>query len=399
MEYNSAEHLIKNLKTLKFNDLYMKDYLNTWDKTQDELKAILLTAQVLKHLRKNNLSCKVFDSGLAISIFRDQSTRTRFSFTSASNFLGLQPVDFDEKKSQVAHGETLRETINMISFMAEVVGVRDDMFIGVGEKYMKALSQALYDGFHNNILEQLPIIINLQSDVDHPTQSMSDLLYLNEYYGGLEHLKGKKIAVTWAYSPSYGKPLSVPQGLIGLMTRFGMDVALAHPKGYELLPDIIEIAEENVKKYGGSFKRFDNINDAFKDADIVYPKSWAPYEAMKKRSELFLKGDFKAVDDLEKELLNENAKHKDWTCAEELMKTTKDSKALYMHCLPADISGVSCNEGEVDATVFERYRKNLYREASFKPYVIAAMIFLAKLKNPLDIIASIISSNNKRITL
>ena len=81
------------------------------------------------------------------------------------------------------------------------------------------------------------------------------------------------------------------------------------------------------------------------------------------------------------------------------MKTTKDSKALYMHCLPADISGVSCNEGEVDATVFERYRKNLYREASFKPYVIAAMIFLAKLKNPLDIITSIISSNNKRITL
>jgi len=114
----------------------------------------------------------------------------------------------------------------------------------------------------------------------------------------------------------------------------------------------------------------------------VYPKSWAPYEAMKRRSELFLKSDFKAVDNLEKELLSENAKHKDWTCTEELMKTTKDSKALYMHCLPADISGVSCNEGEVDATVFERYRKNLYKEASFKPYVIAAMIFLAKHKKP-----------------
>jgi knotted carbamoyltransferase YgeW len=311
----------------------------------------------------------------------------------------LCSVDFDEKKSQVAHGEILRETANMISFMAEVIGVRDDMFIGVGEKYMKELSQAVFEGFHNNILEQLPIIVNLQSDVDHPTQSMSDLSYLNEYYGGLDNLKGKKIAVTWAYSPSYGKPLSVPQGLIGLMTRFGMDVALAYPKGYDLLPDVIKIAEDNIKTYGGSFEKFDNIQDAFRDADIVYPKSWAPYEAMKKRSELFLKGDFKAVDDLEKELLIENAKHKNWTCTEELMKTTKNGKALYMHCLPADISGVSCTEGEVDASVFEKYRKSLYKEASFKPYIIAAMIFLAKVKNPVDLLLKITNSKKQRILI
>jgi len=182
------------------------------------------------------------------------------------------------------------------------------------------------------------------------------------------------------------------------MTRFGMDVALAHPKGYDLLPDIIEIAEENVKKYGGSFKRFDNIMMPLKMQILCIRKVGRPMRQWKTEWIIF-KGDFKAVDDLEKELLNENAKHKDWTCAEELMKTTKDSKALYMHCLPADISGVSCNEGEVDATVFERYRKNLYKEASFKPYVIAAMIFLAKIRNPLDVITSIISSKNKRITL
>ena len=399
MGHHLVEQIIKNLGIVQANDLYMKDFLNTWDKSQDELKVILLTAQVLKHLRENNISCKVFDSGLAISIFRDQSTRTRFSFISASNLLGLCSVDFDEKKSQVAHGETLRETANMISFMAEVIGVRDDMFIGVGEKYMKELSQAVSEGFHNNILEQLPIIVNLQSDVDHPTQSMSDLLYLKEYYGGLDNLKGKKIAITWAYSPSYGKPLSVPQGLIGLMTRFGMDVALAYPKGYDLLPDVIKIAEDNTRKYGGSFEKFDNIKDAFKDADIVYPKSWAPFDAMKKRSELFLKGDFKAVDDLEKELLIENEKHKNWTCTEELMKTTKNGKALYMHCLPADISGVSCREGEVDDSVFEKYRKSLYKEASLKPYIIAAMIFLGKIKNPVDLLLKITNSKNQRILI
>ena len=68
------------------------------------------------------------------------------------------------------------------------------------------------------------------------------------------------------------------------------------------------------------------------------------------------------------------------------MATTKDGKALYLHCLPADITGVSCEEGEVDASVFDRYRDPLYKEASFKPYIIAAMIFLAKFENPQEIL-------------
>ena len=84
----------------------------------------------------------------------------------------------------------------------------------------------------------------------------------------------------------------------------------------------------------------------------------------------------------EKELLAQNARHKDWCCTEELMRTTRDGKALYLHCLPADINGVSCVDGEVEASVFDRYRTPLYKQASFKPYIIAAMIFLAKVKDP-----------------
>ena len=122
--------------------------------------------------------------------------------------------------------------------------------------------------------------------------------------------------------------------------------------------------------------------EAFKDADIVYPKSWAPFKAMEKRSELYVKGDQKGIDELEKELLAQNAEHKDWTCSEEMMKLTKDGKALYLHCLPADISGLSCPEGEVDNSVFDRYIVPLYKQASYKPYIIAAMIFLAKSKDP-----------------
>ena len=136
--------------------------------------------------------------------------------------------------------------------------------------------------------------------------------------------------------------------------------------------------------------------EAFKDADIVYPKSWAPFKAMEKRTELYAEGDDAGIKALEKELLAQNAKHKDWECTEELMKTTKDGKALYMHCLPADITGVSCKEGEVAASVFDRYRAPLYKEASFKPYVIAAMIFLSKIKSPQEVLAMLEANNKAR---
>ena len=127
--------------------------------------------------------------------------------------------------------------------------------------------------------------------------------------------------------------------------------------------------------------------EAFKDADIVYPKSWAPFAAMEKRTNLYAEGDTDGIKALEKETVSsETQKHKDWCCTEELMKTTKDGKALYLHCLPADINGVSCKDGEVEASVFDRYRIPLYKEASFKPYIIAAMIMLSKFENPQDIL-------------
>lgn len=373
---------IEILNGLNFEDMYNNDFLLTWEKSDDELKAVFTVAEALRELRKNNISSKIFDSGLGISLFRDNSTRTRFSFASACNLLGLEVQDLDEGKSQIAHGETVRETANMISFMADIIGIRDDMYIGKGNAYMREVSKAVREGYKDGCLEQIPTLVNLQCDIDHPTQVMADTLHLINEFGGIENLKGKKVAMTWAYSPSYGKPLSVPQGVIGLLTRFGMDVVLAHPGGYEVMSEVEEIAVKNAKESGGSFTKTNSMAEAFKDADIVYPKSWAPFSAMEKRTDLYAKGDTEGIKDLEKELLAQNAKYKDWECTEELMKTTKDGKAIYLHCLPADITGVSCEKGEVEASVFDRYRTSLYKEASFKPYVIAAMIFLSKIKNP-----------------
>ncbi len=393
---SKAMELARHLETLKINNMYKEDFYWTWDKTDDELEAIFTVADALRDLRERNKCTRVFDSGLGISIFRDNSTRTRFSYASACNLLGLEEQVLDEKVSQIAHGETVRETANMVSFMAETIGIRDDMFIGEGHKYMKTFMDALDEGYREGILEQRPTLVNLQCDVDHPTQCMADMLHIIHHFGGVEKLKGKKVAMTWAYSPSYGKPLSVPQGVAGLFTRFGMDVVLAHPEGYEIMPEVEEIAKKNAEAGGGSFIKCNSMEEAFKDADIVYPKSWAPFAAMEKRTELYQKGDKDGIDALEKELLAQNAQHKDWACTEEMMKLTKDGEALYLHCLPADITGVSCETGEVDASVFDKYMVPLYKQASYKPYIIAAMMFLARVKDPVKALMDMDASDDTR---
>ena len=380
------DEILRELKTLDLSKMYRNDFFLTWDKTDQEIAGVFAVADALRDLRERNISTRIFDSGLGISLFRDNSTRTRFSFASACNLLGLEVQDLDEGKSQIAHGETVRETANMISFMADVIGIRDDMYIGKGNTYMHEVVDAVTAGHKDGVLEQKPTLVNLQCDIDHPTQCMADMLHIIHHFGGVENLKGKKVAMTWAYSPSYGKPLSVPQGVIGLMTRFGMDVVLAHPEGYEIMPEVEEVARANAQRSGGSYRRVTSMDEAFEGADIVYPKSWAPYAAMEKRTDLYAQGDTAGIQALERELLAQNAQHKDWSCTEARMARTKAGKALYLHCLPADITGVSCQEGEVDASVFDRYRVPLYKEASYKPYVIAAMILLAQCEHPVEML-------------
>ncbi len=139
--------LARHLETLHINNMYKSDFYWTWDKTDDEIDAIFTVADALRDLRERNKSTKIFNSGLGISLFRDNSTRTRFSFASACNLLGLEEQVLDEKKSQIAHGETVRETANMVSFMADVIGIRDDMYIHQGHEYQKTFMDALEDGY------------------------------------------------------------------------------------------------------------------------------------------------------------------------------------------------------------------------------------------------------------
>ncbi len=398
MDISGIRSLITQLSTKQI-DMFRKDFLLTWEKSRDEIDATFLVADILKEMRANNVSPRIWDSGIAVSNFRDNSTRTRFSFASACDLLGLYIQDLDEGKSQIAHGETVRETANMISFLTEAVGIRDDMYLGEGDTYQREVGKSLDQGVQSGVLPDRPTVVNLQSDIDHPTQSMADFLHLSHYYGGIENLKGKKIAMSWAYSPSYGKPLSVPQGIIGLASRFGMEISLAYPEGYELIPDVVELSRRQASASGGNLSVTHSMDEAFKDADIVYPKSWAPFDVMQKRVPLLKAGDQPGLKELEKVCLANNARFKDWECTEEKMKLTKGGKALYMHCLPADITDVSCKAGEVAASVFDRYRDDTYREASFKPYIIAAMIVLGKFKDPSALLGSLLDRGTRRTAL
>jgi knotted carbamoyltransferase YgeW len=379
MEYERFTAGVATLSSLS-PDLYNGDFLLTWQHPDDAIHAVLLAAEILEGLTRDGVSTRLFESGLGVSIFRDKSTRTRYAFRAACNLVGLGIEELDEGTSQTAHGETVRETAAMIGFLTEVLGIRDDMFLGEGHRFQCEVAASLEESFRAGVLVDRPAVINLQSDLDHPTQSLADLRHLAVRFRGLDALRGRKIAVSWAHSPSYGKPLSVPQGVIALMARFGMHVVLAHPEGYELADDPMQAARRLAADSGGSFTIVDSMDEAFRDADVVYPKSWAPLAVMQARTRLLRAGETARLDALEREALAMNARHRDWECTEARMRLTRDGRGLYMHCLPADVSGVSCEAGEVSRDVFERCRLDTYREASYKPFVIAALILLTRFR-------------------
>lgn len=362
--------------------LEKRDFLATWDHDEDTLRWVLLASEILEDFVRHRISTRVFERGLGMSIFRDKSTRTRYAFKSACNLLGLATEELDEGSSQIGHGETTRETAAMIGFMTEVFGIRDDIHLGEGHFYMSEVAASLAEAHRAGALINRPTVVNLQSDLDHPTQALADLRQLSRVFGGLAGLRGRTIAVSWAYSPSYGKPLSVPQGVIGLLSRFGMHIRLAYPPGYQLADLPLEKAQQFSSESGGTLQVTHSMDDAFADADIVYPKSWAPYAVMEERTNRLRARRTDHLRELEAEALAQNAKYQDWTCSTARMQLTKNARALYMHCLPADITGVSCTHGEVDREVFEAARMETYKQASYKPFTIAALMLGMRVHQP-----------------
>lgn len=352
-------------------DLIGQSMLTTQEWSVERLDAVRAVARAFADLDRRGIRTPLCPDELAWALFFDQSTRTKSAWAGAAARLGMQPVIVDGSSTQVSHGETAEETGAMLGMNAHAMGIRHDLILGEGNTFMRAVTRGISD--YLDAIEDPRAVptVNLQCDVDHPTQTMADLLWLEDNVGGRDGLAGRRITISWAYSPSYAKPLSVPQGLITLLTRFGADVTLAHPPGYDLVDDTMRQAAGNAAD-GGSFRVVDDMDEAFAGADVVYPKSWGAYDLMLERVDANTARDAAAMAAVEQRALERNARHTDWICDERRMGLTAGGDALYLHCLPADIGA------EVSHGVMERHRVNVAREANWKLYVVMALLATAK---------------------
>jgi len=363
------------------NRLYGRSLLLTDDYSAVELEALVSAAERFAAVDRAGRKTPLLANELAYALFFDNSTRTKSAWAGAAARLGMQPVIVDGSSTQVSHGETAAETGAMLGMNAHALGVRHDLILGEGNAFMRDVKRGIDEYLEATGDPRKVPVVNLQCDVDHPTQTLADLCWLRERFP--EGLAGKKIAVSWAYSPSYAKPLSVPQGLVMLLTRFGANVTLAHPEGYPLMQKCLDSAAAHAAESGGSFRVVESMDVAFEKADAVYPKSWGPYGLMLSRVEANRARDARRMAEIEKEALAQNARHRDWIGDERRMGLTRGGDALYMHCLPADIGA------EVSPGVMARHAVNVAREANWKVYVVMAALATAKVKDLPERLASI----------
>ncbi len=374
----AGERTLRGVKPLpdgaRVNSLLGRSLLTTHDWSVADLDALLSVAVRLEALDRSGMATDLLPNELAYAMFFDNSTRTKSAWAGAAARLGMHPVIVDGSSTQVSHGETAEETGAMLGMNAHALGVRHDLILGEGNSFMRDVLRGITDYLAASGDARVVPVVNLQCDLDHPTQSLADLIWLREHFGG--SVAGRRITMSWAYSPSYAKPLSVPQGVVSLLTRFGAHVTLAHPEGYELLPEPMQWAAEGAVESGGSFRVTNDMDDAFAGAEAVYPKSWGPHALMAERVVANRAGDKVAMADIERRALERNAQHRDWICDERRMAMTADGgTALYLHCLPADI-GAEVTEG-----VMDRFRVAVAKEANKKVYVIMALLAAAKVSD------------------
>ncbi|MBC7194734.1 MAG: N-acetylornithine carbamoyltransferase [Caldisericia bacterium] len=337
-----------------------RDWITDLEYTKEELETILEVAWDLKRKRATGEPHELLKGKTLFMIFYNQSLRTRNSFEAGMHQLGGHAHDLNPKQiytpalpgREVAYStERVSDVARVLSRMGEGIAIRCygepvDWIYGEANRMIREFAY----------WADIPVI-NMEDDMYHPCQAMADIMTIIEKKG--RDLRGKKFVMSWAYSPSVEKPLAVPQSAITVASKFGLNITLAHPEGLELDPNVIEAVKENVKKYGGSFEIVNDMKDAFKDADIVYPKSWT--------SKHFIPPEVdKPMLEKTQELFEKN---KHWKTTKEMMKLAKED-AIYMHCLPAD------RGFEVDDDVIDGPQSVVFDEAENRLHVQKAIMAL-----------------------
>jgi len=317
-----------------------RDYIETIDWSVAEIDETLAVAAELKEAFARGEPHRLLPDRTLFMLFLDKSTRTRNAFEAGMTQLGGHAHYLDADKTQAAHGESPKDMGIILSSYGHGIAIRHDLVPYQGNAYLRQVAR----------WAEVPVI-NLQCDVDHPTQTLADLMTLRELRG--QSLRGMRVAVSWAYAPSYAKPLSVPQGLATLLPRFGIDVVVTHPPGFELMPEARAKAAAAATEGGGSVSYVQDMDEAFVGADAVYPKSWGRLDAFSR----------------EAEALAESAAYRDWICDARRMSLAAPD-AVYLHCLPAD------RGNEVTDEVIDGRQSAVYQQAANRLHTGKALMAL-----------------------
>jgi N-acetylornithine carbamoyltransferase len=289
--------------------------ITTQEWTKEEIDTIMDVAFDLKRKRALGQPHAYLRDKVLAMLFFFTSTRTRVSFEAGMAQLGGHAQFIESTTTQISHGDTAKEIGEIVGRYTDGIAIRQCDW-DFGNQYIRDVAAA----------SRVPVL-NMQCDVYHPFQILADLMTIIEKKGSL---RGLKMNVSYAYASSYQKPISVPQSLILLMTRYGMDIRLTHPPEFKLMPDIVQQAKDNTRKHGGSFEMLDDFDAGFQEADIIYAKSWGAL--------------LTTTDDEESARIGRQ--YTDWITDERRMALAKPD-AIYMHCLPAD-RNIEVTDGVID---------------------------------------------------
>ncbi|MFQ5871189.1 MAG: ornithine carbamoyltransferase [Candidatus Geothermarchaeales archaeon] len=335
-----------------------KDFITTQEWSRKGLDEILGLAGDLKGKFRGREPHSLLPNRTLFMLFYNQSLRTRNSFEAGMTQLGGHAHDLSPKSiyRPALAGDEIPYATERVSDVARVLS-----------RYGDAISIRIYGeqvgwiyGKGNQMVREFARwadvpVINMECDIYHPCQVMADVLTLREKLG---RLSGKKVVVSWAYSGGL-KPVAVPQSCVLGFTRFGADVVLAHPRGLELDPEIMDHARRNAEEAGGSFEVGYDMGEAFEGAHAVYPKSWSSLELMPPKTD----------EPKEDAMVELHDRHRDWICDVEKLDLC-DRRVIYMHCLPAD------RGQEVADDVIDGDRSVVFDEAENRLHVQKAILAL-----------------------
>lgn len=317
-----------------YGKLKGKHFITLRDWSNFEIDMLLDTAKELKRKHYMDVTTDYLKNKTIALMFFEESTRTRNSMEMGLAQLGGHANFLDTSTMQISHGEVAKDTAVILSSFGHGIACRN-CFWEIGNKYLNEMAK------HSS-----RPIMNLQCDLYHPMQGLADLLTIQELCRDTKRLK---VSIIWAYATSHKKPISVPLTQALLFPRYEMDVTLAYPEGFEMPDWVIEEAKENALKHGGSFKISHDIDEAFKDADVVIPKNWGSWSG---------KNPNVNIDD-----------YKNWKCTEERMSMASPN-VKYMHALPAD------RGNEVEDSVIDGPQSVVYQEAENRLHTAKAVMAL-----------------------